>query len=58
MEEKALGRRIQAITQAAEEVRGCYKRIRIRDYLFGQAVYNLGDYPARVYSDITDYDRE
>ncbi|MBQ2742121.1 MAG: hypothetical protein IJF32_04895, partial [Oscillospiraceae bacterium] len=23
-----------------------------------QAIYNLGDYPARVYPDVTDYDRE
>ena len=57
MEQIKLQSRIRHITNAAEAVRSCYKRVRIRDYLFGQAVYNLGDYPARVYSDITDYDR-
>ncbi len=35
-----------------------FKRIRIRDYLPGQAIYTLGDYPAQVYSAVTDYDRE
>ena len=58
MEKDLLQNRIRCVTDSAWEVRSCYKRVRIRDYLFGQAVYNLGDYPAQVFSDITDYDRQ
>lgn len=50
--------RIDNINSAMESNKAYYKRIRIRDYIYGQAIYNLGDYPARVYPDITDYDRE
>jgi len=43
----------------AESANAAYlRRIRIRDYLSGQAIYNLGDYPHRISAEPTDYDRE
>lgn len=49
--------RIDNITSAEKGNRKYFRRIRVRDYLFGQAVYNLGDYPERVSAMPTDYDR-
>jgi len=44
--------------RAAESVNRQYlRRVRIRDYLAGQAIYNLGDYPAKVIAKPTKYDR-
>ncbi len=52
-----LKKRIANINKSEETNRKYYQRIRIRDYLAGQAIYTLGDYPARVYTAPTDYDR-
>ena len=40
-------RRIENINSAEAENKKYFRRHRIRDYLPGQATYNLGDYPAR-----------
>ena len=55
--EKLRGR-IDNINRAEQANRKYFRRIRINDYLYGQAIYTLGDYPARVYTAVTDYDRE
>lgn len=52
-----LRKRIENINKAVHSNRKYYRRIRIRDYLAGQAIYTLGDYPARVHTAVTDYDR-
>ena len=50
--------RIDNINRAEKNNRTYFRRHRIRDYLPGQAVYNLGDYPAPFSIEPTDYDRE
>lgn len=55
---EGLRSRIDNVNCAERVNRKYLRRVRIRDYLFGQAIYTLGDYPARVYSAVTDYDRE
>ncbi len=51
-------RRIDNIRHAEGANKEYFKRIRVTDYISGQAIYNLGDYPARVSAKPTDYDRE
>ncbi len=48
--------RIENINSAEEGNRKYLRRHRIRDYLPGQAVYNLGDYPAPFSIAPTEYD--
>jgi len=50
--------RIENVNSAEIRNRTYFKRHRIIDYLPGQAVYNLGDYPAPFSIEPTDYDRE
>ena len=50
--------RINNIRAAEQGNKQYCRRIRIHDYLAGQAIYNLGDYPARISAAPTDYDRE
>ena len=50
--------RIENVNAAAIGNRKYLRRKRIHDYLPGQAVYNLGDYPAPFSIAPTDYDRE
>ena len=49
--------RIHNINRAEQGNHRYHRRIRIQDYLSGQAIYGLGDYPARVDAAPTDYDR-
>ena len=49
--------RIDNIASAEKGTKKYFRRIRVRDYLFGQAVYNLGDYPEKISAMPTDYDR-
>lgn len=51
-------RRIENINSAEAENKKYFRRHRIRDYLPGQATYNLGDYPARFSIAPTEYDYE
>ena len=48
--------RIENINAAEQGSRAYLRRHRIRDYLPGQAVYNLGDYPAKFSIEPTEYD--
>ena len=50
--------RIENIHAAESGNRQYLRRVRVRDYLAGQAIYNLGDYPAKVIAKPTGYDRE
>ncbi len=58
MNEQMQKKRIENIRSAERGNRQYLRRIRIRDYLAGQAIYNLGDYPAKVIAKPTDYDRD
>ena len=49
-------RRIENINAAEQENREYLRRIRIRDYLPGQDVYSLGDYPTPFSIAPTEYD--
>lgn len=49
-------KRIDNINSAEKGNRKYFRRHRIRDYLPGQATYNLGDYPARFSIAPTEYD--
>ncbi|MBE6637574.1 MAG: hypothetical protein E7618_07225 [Ruminococcaceae bacterium] len=49
--------RIENINNAEAGNRTYLRRVRIQDYLSGQAIYGLGDYPAKVSAKPTDYDR-
>ena len=49
--------RIENINNAEIGNRSYLRRVRIQDYLSGQAIYGLGDYPAKVSAKPTDYDR-
>lgn len=48
--------RIQNINTAEANNRSYLKRHRIRDYMPGQAVYNLGNYPEKISFEPTEYD--
>ena len=48
--------RINNINHAEQTNRAYLRRHRIREYLPGQATYNLGDYPARFSIEPTEYD--
>jgi len=50
--------RIDNIRRAETGNKKYFRRIRIHDYLAGQAIYCLGDYPAKVDAAPTDYDRK
>ena len=49
-------KRIENINYAEHNNRQYFRRHRIRDYMPGQAVYNLGDYPAPFSIEPTEYD--
>ena len=49
-------KRIRAINDAEQKNRGYFRRIRVRDYLPGQVIYHLGDYPGRISPRPTEYD--
>lgn len=49
--------RIENIRLAEKTNKKYLRRIRVSDYLAGQAIYNLGDYPDKVIASPTDYDR-
>ena len=51
-------KRIKNINDAEKSNRSYFCRHRIRDYMPGQATYNLGDYPARFSIAPTEYDYE
>ncbi len=51
-------KRIDAIAYAEKSNHGYLRRIRVRDYLCGQAIYNLGDYPLFVSAKPTEYDKQ
>lgn len=48
--------RHENITYAQKNVRKCMQRVRIHDYIPGQVVYNLGEYPAKFSVRPTEYD--
>ncbi|NMA09095.1 MAG: hypothetical protein GX929_08290 [Clostridiales bacterium] len=48
--------RIANLSRAEHDAGRYTKRVRIRDYIPGQAIYNLGDYPARFSIEPTEYD--
>ena len=58
MTERQQQARIDAIRAAETKNKAYLRRIRVHDYLAGQAIYNLGDYPARVDAAPTAYDRQ
>ena len=49
-------KRIDNINHAEQANKQYLRRHRIREYLAGQATYNLGDYPARFSIEPTEYD--
>lgn len=49
--------RIDNIRAAESGNKQYLRRVRIRDYLAGQAIYTLGDYPAKITAKPTAYDR-
>lgn len=51
-------RRIENINYAEKANRKYFRRTRVRDYLAGQAIYNLGDYPVKIDATPTEYDQE
>ena len=50
-------KRIDNIRSAEKGNRQYLRRVRVHDYLAGQAIYCLGDYPAKISAAPTDYDR-
>ena len=48
--------RIANIRYAEEHVKGYLQRIRVHDYIPGQVIYNLGEYPAGFSIQPTEYD--
>ena len=48
--------RIEAVRAAADNCRGYLLRHRIGEYLAGQCIYSIGDYPAKFSIEPTDYD--
>src|SRR5438874_328255 len=49
-------RRLENIALAQRSIRSCLRRHLIRDYLPGQCVYNLGEYPCRKIWDPDEWD--
>ena len=49
-------KRLSNIAYAESHVKGCMRRERIRDYIPGQVIYNLGEYPAKFSIRPTEYD--
>lgn len=49
-------KRNENITFASKKVQKCARRFRIHDYIPGQVVYNLGEYPAKISLRPTEYD--
>ena len=50
--------RIENLKIAERGNRQYFRRIRVRDYLPGQAIYNLGDYPEQISARPTEYDKQ
>ncbi len=50
--------RIDNIAHAENSNISYYRRIRVRDYIPGQANYNLGDYPQKISVAPTEYDKK
>ena len=48
--------RIRNLRRAREEIHSCTRELRIHDYLPGQIIYYLGDYPAPMSITPTEYD--
>lgn len=51
-------KRMNNIRNAEGANKEYFRRIRISDYISGQAIYGLGDYPAKVSAKPTEYDRK
>ncbi len=51
-------RRIDNLCSAEKENHRYFRRHRIHEYLPGQVIYHLGDYPSYYTTEPTDYDRE
>ncbi len=49
-------KRIASINEATHACRSYFRRERVRNYLPGQVTYGLGDYPAYVDAEPTEYD--
>ncbi len=50
--------RLENVAYAENAVKACTRRHRIRDYIPGQATYNLGGYPSKFSIMPTEYDEE
>lgn len=50
--------RLENIKRATASVRSCVRELRIHDYIPGQVIYYLGDYPAPMNITPTEYDYE
>lgn len=48
--------RINNLRDARKSIKKCTRELRIRDYLQGQVIYYLGDYPAKMSIKPTEYD--
>ncbi len=48
--------RIEGLRFAEEKIKSCARRERIGEYIPGQVIYNLGEYPARFSIRPTEYD--
>ena len=49
-------KRFDNLAYAQENVQKCGKRVRVHDYMPGQVIYHMGDYPAPVSPEPTEYD--
>ena len=49
-------KRIDNIEYASRAVKSCFRKLHIRDYIPGQAIYNLGEYPNKMTIRPTEYD--
>ena len=49
-------KRIENMRCAEEKVQKYFKKMRFHDYIPGHVVYNMGDYPAKVDMEPTEYD--
>ena len=50
--------RLDNITYAEKNIKKSFRRVRIHDYIPGQVIYNLGEYPAKFSIKPTEYDYE
>ena len=50
--------RLDNITYAEKSIKKFFRRVRIHDYIPGQVIYNLGEYPAKFSIKPTEYDYE